>query len=131
MSTVNMAMKTVRMTMAQALVRFLNQQYVAVDGQEVAFVHGVMTIFGHGNVLGIGQALEENPGHLQVHQGCNEQGMAHMAIGFAKQYRRQRIYAVSSSIGPEPPIWSPQRPPPRQTAFRCCYCRGYLRQPSA
>lgn len=100
MSTVNMAMKTVRMTMAQALVRFLNQQYVAVDGQEVAFVHGVMTIFGHGNVLGIGQALEENPGHLQVHQGCNEQGMAHMAIGFAKQYRRQRIYAVSSSIGP-------------------------------
>ncbi|AYW88930.1 3D-(3,5/4)-trihydroxycyclohexane-1,2-dione acylhydrolase (decyclizing) [Yersinia pseudotuberculosis] len=100
MSTVNMAMKTVRMTMAQALVRFLNQQYVAIDGQEVAFVHGVMTIFGHGNVLGIGQALEENPGHLQVHQGCNEQGMAHMAIGFAKQYRRQRIYAVSSSIGP-------------------------------
>ncbi|EMK5831977.1 3D-(3,5/4)-trihydroxycyclohexane-1,2-dione acylhydrolase (decyclizing) [Citrobacter sedlakii] len=93
-------MQTERMTMAQALVRFLNQQYVSVDGNETPFVEGVATIFGHGNVLGIGQALEQDPGHLQVMQGCNEQGIAHMATGFAKQHRRQRIFAVTSSVGP-------------------------------
>ena len=93
-------MQTERMTMAQALVRFLNQQYVSVDGYETPFVEGVATIFGHGNVLGIGQALEQDPGHLQVMQGCNEQGIAHMATGFAKQHRRQRIFAVTSSVGP-------------------------------
>ena len=69
-------MQTERMTMAQALVRFLNQQYVSVDGYETPFGEGVATIFGHGNVLGIGQALEQDPGHLQVMQGCNEQGIA-------------------------------------------------------
>lgn len=93
-------MQTERMTMAQALVRFLNQQYVSIDGHETPFVEGVATIFGHGNVLGIGQALEQDPGHLQVMQGCNEQGIAHMATGFAKQHRRRRIFAVTSSVGP-------------------------------
>lgn len=93
-------MTTQRMTMAQALVRFLNQQYVEIDGEEQPFIEGMLTIFGHGNVLGIGQALEEEPGHLRVHQGCNEQGMAHIATGFAKQHRRQRIYSVTSSVGP-------------------------------
>jgi len=93
-------MTTVRLTMAQALVRFLNQQYIDVEGEEQPFVEGVMTIFGHGNVLGIGQALEEAPGHLKVYQGCSEQGMAHIATGFAKQHLRQRIYAVTSSVGP-------------------------------
>ncbi|ARD38547.1 3D-(3,5/4)-trihydroxycyclohexane-1,2-dione acylhydrolase (decyclizing) [Edwardsiella ictaluri] len=93
-------MKTERMTMAQALVKFLNQQYLCVDGQETPFVEGVATIFGHGNVLGIGQALEQDAGHLKVMQGCNEQGMAHMATGFAKQHRRLRIFAVTSSVGP-------------------------------
>lgn len=93
-------MTTQRMTMAQAQVRFLNQQYVEIDGHEQPFIEGVMTIFGHGNVLGLGQALEQDPGHLKVHQGCNEQGMAHIATGFAKQHRRQRIYAVTSSVGP-------------------------------
>jgi 3D-(3,5/4)-trihydroxycyclohexane-1,2-dione acylhydrolase (decyclizing) len=66
-------------------------------------VEGI-AIFGHGNVLGIGQALEQDPGHLQVMQGCNEQGIAHMAT-FAKQHRRQRIFAVTSSVGRAPPIW--------------------------
>ncbi|WP_392440430.1 3D-(3,5/4)-trihydroxycyclohexane-1,2-dione acylhydrolase (decyclizing) [Edwardsiella piscicida] len=93
-------MKTERMTMAQALVKFLNQQYVCVDGVETPFVEGVATIFGHGNVLGIGQALEQAPGHLKVMQGCNEQGVAHMATGFAKQHRRLRIFAVTASVGP-------------------------------
>ena len=93
-------MKTIRLTMAQALVRFLDNQYVEFDGRENKFVKGVFTIFGHGIVLGLGQALEEDPGSLIVHQGRNEQGMAHAAIGFAKQNHRKQIYACASSIGP-------------------------------
>ncbi|CAM3659425.1 3D-(3,5/4)-trihydroxycyclohexane-1,2-dione hydrolase [Vibrio aerogenes CECT 7868] len=93
-------MSTIRMTTAQALVKFMNQQYVEFDGGQHQFIHGVFTIFGHGNVLGLGQALEENAGELVVHQGCNEQGMAHAAMGFAKQNKRKKIYAVTSSVGP-------------------------------
>ena len=89
-----------RMTTAQALIKFLNQQYIDVEGETYPFIQGVFTIFGHGNVVGLGQALEEAPGHLQVYQGCNEQGMAHIATGFAKQKRRKQIFAVTSSVGP-------------------------------
>ncbi|MBE6828612.1 MAG: 3D-(3,5/4)-trihydroxycyclohexane-1,2-dione acylhydrolase (decyclizing), partial [Ruminococcaceae bacterium] len=93
-------MGTTRMTMAQALVRFLNRQYVSVDGAENKFVEGVITIFGHGNVCGLGQALDENRGELKYFQGKNEQGMAHLATAFARQNNRKRIIACSSSIGP-------------------------------
>ena len=93
-------MSTTRLTMAQALVKFLDNQYVEVDGVQSKFVAGVFTIFGHGNVLGLGQALEQDSGDLLVHQGRNEQGMAHAAIGFAKQHLRRKIYACSSSVGP-------------------------------
>lgn len=89
-----------KMTVGQALVKFLDQQHIKVDGLEQKLVHGVYTIFGHGNVVGLGQALEEDPGDLLVHQGCNEQGMGHIAMGFAKQKSRKKIYAVTSSIGP-------------------------------
>ncbi|KGU86219.1 3D-(3,5/4)-trihydroxycyclohexane-1,2-dione acylhydrolase (decyclizing) [Pseudomonas mediterranea] len=93
-------MSTTRLTMAQALVKFLDNQYVEVDGVQSKFVAGVFTIFGHGNVLGLGQALEQDSGELVVHQGRNEQGMAHAAIGFAKQNLRRKIYACTSSVGP-------------------------------
>lgn len=93
-------MKTTRLTMAQALVKFLDNQYIEVDGIQSKFVAGIFTIFGHGNVLGIGQALEQDSGQLIVHQGRNEQGMCHAAIGFAKQHLRRKIYACSSSVGP-------------------------------
>ena len=93
-------MKTIRLTMAQALVKFLDNQYVEFDGCQQKFVKGVFTVFGHGNVLGLGQALEQDPGDLVVHQGRNEQGMAHAAMGFAKQKHRKQIYACTSSIGP-------------------------------
>ncbi|MGI6154058.1 MAG: 3D-(3,5/4)-trihydroxycyclohexane-1,2-dione acylhydrolase (decyclizing) [Christensenellaceae bacterium] len=93
-------MKTIRMTVGQAVVKFLNQQYVEFDGTETPFVDGVFTIFGHGSVVGLGQALEEDPGHLRVYQGRNEQGMAHVATGFAKQHNRRKIIACCSSIGP-------------------------------
>lgn len=93
-------MKTTLMTMAQALIRFLDNQYVSLDGDETKFVDGVMTIFGHGNVCGLGQALDEAPGKLAYYQGKSEQGMAHVATAYARQRNRRKIIAVSSSIGP-------------------------------
>ncbi len=88
------------MTMAQALVKFLDNQYVSFDGVETKFVEGIFTIFGHGIVVGLGQALDEDRGLLKVFQGKNEQGMAHCATAFAKQNNRRKIIACSSSIGP-------------------------------
>ena len=93
-------MKTVRLTMAQALLQFLDAQYVERDGVETKFVKGVGGIFGHGNVVGLGEALAEGKHGLRYFQGHNEQGAAHMAIGFAKQSNRRQIIAVTSSIGP-------------------------------
>lgn len=93
-------MGTIRLTTAQALIKFLNQQYIHVDGKEFPFVEGIFNVFGHGNVVGIGQALEQDPGHLKVIQGKNEQGMAHAAIAYSKQMLRQKIFAVTTSVGP-------------------------------
>lgn len=89
-----------RLTTAQAIVEFLHNQYIEVDGQQTRFVRGFFTLFGHGNVLGLGQALQENPGDFLIVPGRNEQGMAHAAIGFAKQKLRRQIFACTSSIGP-------------------------------
>lgn len=93
-------MKTVRMTMGQALVKFLDNQYISFDGEEEKFVNGVFGIFGHGCVVGIGEALQEPDHSLKFYQGHNEQGMAHAAIAYAKQNNRRKIMAVTSSIGP-------------------------------
>lgn len=93
-------MKTIRLTMGQALLKFLDNQYVNFDGEENKFVKGVFTIFGHGVVVGFGEALEGYKGDIRVYQGRNEQGMAHAAIGYAKQKNRREIIACTSSIGP-------------------------------
>lgn len=93
-------MKTVRLTMAQALVRFLDNQYVEFDGTETKFVEGILGIFGHGVVVGLGEALAAKNHSLKFYQAKNEQGAGHAAIGFAKQSNRRRIFAVTSSIGP-------------------------------
>ncbi|MDP3178408.1 MAG: 3D-(3,5/4)-trihydroxycyclohexane-1,2-dione acylhydrolase (decyclizing) [Spirochaetaceae bacterium] len=93
-------MKTVRLTMAQALVRFLDAQYLEADGVETKFVQGIWGIFGHGCVVGLGEALAAGGHSLRFYQGKNEQGAAHAAIGFAKQSDRKRMMAVASSIGP-------------------------------
>ena len=93
-------MKTVRLTMAQALVRFLENQYIEVDGVQSRFVRGMFIIPGHGNVVGLGQALSQEAKHLEVYQGKNEQGMAQAAVAFAKQMKRKQIFAVTSSVGP-------------------------------
>ena len=89
-----------KMTVGQAIVKFLDNQYIELDGQVTKFVDGIFTIFGHGIVVGLGQALDENPGSLRVYQGRNEQGMAHVAAGFARQNNRRKIIACASSIGP-------------------------------
>jgi 3D-(3,5/4)-trihydroxycyclohexane-1,2-dione acylhydrolase (decyclizing) len=92
-------MKTRRMTMAQALIQFLKQQYVERDGREHAFFAGMVGIFGHGNVAGIGQALQQNPDFPYI-LVRNEQAGVHMAAGFAKTSNRLRAFACTSSIGP-------------------------------
>ena len=93
-------MEKIRLTMAQALLRFLDQQFIELDGTEHKFVHGVMGIFGHGNVTGLGEALEYGGTGLRYIQGNNEQGLVHAATAFAKQKNRLGIYACTSSIGP-------------------------------
>ncbi|MCP1136575.1 3D-(3,5/4)-trihydroxycyclohexane-1,2-dione acylhydrolase (decyclizing) [Paenibacillus polysaccharolyticus] len=93
-------MTTIRLTMAQALLRYLDQQYISVDGVETKFVKGIIGIFGHGNVTGIGEALERSSGSLTYMQGKNEQGMVHTAAAYAKQKNRKQIYACTTSIGP-------------------------------
>lgn len=92
--------KTVRLTTGEAIVKFLTKQYIYVDGEEIKFVEGVMNIFGHGNVLGLGEGLSKYQKELKIIQGKNEQGMAHTAIGFSKQSLRKKIFAVTSSVGP-------------------------------
>ena len=93
-------MKKTRLTMAQALLCFLDNQYIELDGKEHKFVQGVMGIFGHGNVTGLGEALEYGDSSLSYIQGNNEQGLVHAATAFAKQKNRLGIFACTSSIGP-------------------------------
>src|SRR5918998_1476018 len=89
-----------RLTMAQALVRFLANQYVERDGEEQRFFAGCFGIFGHGNVAGVGQALLEYEDDLTYYQARNEQGMVHAAAAYARQKDRLQTFACTSSIGP-------------------------------
>src|SRR3984893_12150025 len=86
--------------MAQALVRFLSVQYLERDGVEHRFIEGCFGIFGHGNLTGVGQALAQNPELLTYYQARNEQGMVHIASGFAKMRNRLAALACTTSIGP-------------------------------
>lgn len=91
---------TVRLTMAQALVRFLANQHTLIDGEEVRLFAGVWGIFGHGNVAALGEALWSVQDVLPTYRGQNEQSMAHAAIAYAKTSNRARMMACTSSIGP-------------------------------
>jgi 3D-(3,5/4)-trihydroxycyclohexane-1,2-dione acylhydrolase (decyclizing) len=93
-------MTTVRLTAAQATVRWLSAQYVETCQGEVPYFAGVWAIFGHGNVAGLGEALHGVRDVLPTYRAHNEQGMAHAAIAFAKQSRRERAMVCTSSIGP-------------------------------
>ncbi|MFE2429135.1 3D-(3,5/4)-trihydroxycyclohexane-1,2-dione acylhydrolase (decyclizing) [Streptomyces sp. NPDC059373] len=89
-----------RLTVAQALVRFLSAQYTERDGVRHRLISGTWGIFGHGNVAGIGQALIEAQDVMPYHQGRNEQAMVHAAVGYARQLNRLSAQAVTTSIGP-------------------------------
>ncbi len=91
---------TTRLTVAQALVRFLSAQYTERDGVRQRLIGATWGIFGHGNVAGIGQALLEHPDAMPYHQGRNEQAMVHAAVGYARQSNRLSTHAVTTSIGP-------------------------------
>ncbi len=93
-------MQTKRFTMAQALVAFLEQQYVERDGREQQFFAGMFGIFGHGNVAGVGQALHQRADTFRYYQTRNEQAMVHTAAAFAKMSNRLRTFACTTSIGP-------------------------------
>jgi len=93
-------MKTIRLTAAQATVRFLGQQFTEVDGVKVRLFGGVFAIFGHGNVAGLGEALYAARDVLPTYRSHNEQAMALSAVAYAKASRRRRMMACTSSIGP-------------------------------
>ncbi|MDH5353620.1 MAG: 3D-(3,5/4)-trihydroxycyclohexane-1,2-dione acylhydrolase (decyclizing) [Gammaproteobacteria bacterium] len=94
-------MNTIRLSTAQALVRFLTNQFVRLDdGTEQPLFAGVWAIFGHGNVAGIGEALYQVRDQLPTYRGHNEQSMAHAAVAFSKARQRQQVMVATSSIGP-------------------------------
>ena len=93
-------MKKVRLTAAQALVRYLTAQFTEIDGEEMPLFGGCFAIFGHGNVAGMGEALYHAQEALPTYRAHNEQGMAHAAIAYAKAHNRQRMMACTTSIGP-------------------------------
>jgi 3D-(3,5/4)-trihydroxycyclohexane-1,2-dione acylhydrolase (decyclizing) len=89
-----------RLTVAQALVRFLGAQYIERDGRRQRFFAGCWGIFGHGNLTGMGQALAQHADLLPFHQARNEQAMVHVASGYARQRNRLGTFACTSSVGP-------------------------------
>ncbi len=93
-------MSTIRLTAAQACIRYLASQYIDLDGEEAPYFAGVWAIFGHGNVAGLGEALTDAQDVLPTYRAHNEQAMAHAAIAYAKQMRRRRAMVCTSSIGP-------------------------------
>ena len=95
-----MSAATIRLTMSQALVRYLIAQQTVVDGATVPLISGVFAIFGHGNVAALGEALGASRNVLPTYRAHNEQAMAHAAIAYAKTMKRRRFMACTTSIGP-------------------------------
>src|SRR3954453_4720207 len=92
--------KTVRLTVAQAVVTYLSKQYSMADGQRRRLVPATLGIFGHGNVAGMGQALDQLSDLMPFVQGRNEQSLVHLGVGYAKAMKRHATLAVTASIGP-------------------------------
>ncbi|MEM9785730.1 MAG: thiamine pyrophosphate-binding protein, partial [Pseudomonadota bacterium] len=95
-----MSDKTIRLTTAQAIIRYLDNQFIEVDGQEIRVCGGGFGIFGHGNVTCLGEALYDHRATLPLYRGQNEQGMGFAAAGYAKQWLRQRFMFCTASAGP-------------------------------
>ena len=100
-----MSADIVRLTMAQAFVRYLSAQYTEIDGARVPLFAGVFAIFGHGNVTCLGEALERVQDQLPTWRGQNEQSMALAAVAYAKAKKRRQIMIATSSVGPGATIW--------------------------
>ena len=115
-------MDTIRLTTAQALVRFLANQYVERDGVEQRLFAGAFGIFGHGNVAGVGQALQQYGDELTYYQPRNEQAMVHTAAAYARQKNRLQTLACTSSIGPGATnmVTGRRSPPLTACRFSCC-----------
>lgn len=90
----------IKLTMAQALQRYLSAQHVEIDGQRLRLISGMFAIFGHGNVAGLGEAMQNAGDAMPVYRAHNEQAMAHAAIAYAKSMQRQRLMACTTSVGP-------------------------------
>ena len=117
---------TVRLTVGQAIVRFMAAQYIERDGVQQRFIAGVWGIFGHGNVAGLGQALEELGDELRMpyYRPQNEQAQVHLAAAYAKHKNRLQTFACTSSIGPGRHQHDHRRRGARRsTASRSCCCR--------
>src|SRR3974377_144127 len=93
-------MSTLRLTAAQALARYLAAQFIDIDGEALPYFGGVWAIFGHGNVAGVGEALQGVGEALPTCRANNDQAMAHAAIAYAKAWRRRRAMVCTTSIGP-------------------------------
>src|SRR5947199_9269855 len=91
---------TVRLTVAQAIVTYLSRQYSVADGERRRLIPATLGIFGHGNVAGMGQALDQLSDLMPFVQGRNEQSLGHLATGYGKAMRRHATLAVTASIGP-------------------------------
>src|SRR5919205_1487548 len=92
--------KTVRLTVAQAVITYLSKQYSVADGQRRRLIPATLGIFGHGNVAGMGQALDQLSDLMPFVQGRNEQSLVHLGVGYAKAMKRHATLAVTASIGP-------------------------------
>lgn len=90
----------IKLTMAQALQRYLCAQYVEIDGEQQRLISGMFAIFGHGNVAGLGEAMQNAGDVMPIYRAHNEQSMAHAAIAYAKSRRRQQLMACTTSVGP-------------------------------
>ena len=120
-----------RLTVAQALVRFLDVQYTERDGVQQRLIAGCFGIFGHGNVAGVGQALLEQPDALPFYHARNEQAMVHTAVAYARQKQPAadaRVHVVASARAR--PTWSPARRWRRSTGCPCCCCPATCSPPA-
>ena len=111
-------MTTVRLTAGQALIRFLIAQQVEHDGEEHPFFPGIWGIFGHGNIGGMAQAIQQYEKEFPYFLARNEQAMVHAAVGFAKMRNRRQAFACLSSIGPGAANMVTGQPPRRSIGFR-------------
>ena len=113
-------MSTVRLTAGQALIRYLINQHVERDGETQPFFAGIWGIFGHGNIGGLAQAIQQYEDDFPYYLGRNEQAMVHTAIAYAKMKNRTKHSPACPQSGRAQPTWSPVRPQPPSTESRCC-----------